>query len=142
LRSRFFAAPSHFFLAMRAGPTYSVYNIILHRFAFAVGMKRYATTSWARFLAAALLAWLAQGAVAPSAVRASCGDYVTGSSREGETTPSQQPPAPPRPCPGNITPCRERVSGEALPGGQVPCRGPGCSGNPVPTPEPLTTVSP
>jgi hypothetical protein len=105
-------------------------------------MKRYATTSWARFLAAALLAWLGQGTVAPSAARASCGDYVTVSSGEGETTPSHQPPAPTRPCPGNVTPCREHVPAEALPDSQVPCRGPGCSGNPVPPPEPLTTVSP
>src|SRR5947209_8541554 len=104
-------------------------------------MTRYATSNWPRLLAAALLAWLAQGVVAPATARASCGDYVTFSHGEGQSRPSHHPPAVPRPAPRNLTPCCDQVPNDLLAPGPAPCRGPGCSGNPLPASEPLTTTS-
>jgi hypothetical protein len=103
-------------------------------------MRRYPTTGWLRFLAAALPALLAC-AVAPTAARASCGDYVTiahpnGTTPQGDRTPSHQPSAKPE----KVTPCSQHSPGDPTLPCQTPCEGPGCSGNPLPASAPVSAA--
>jgi hypothetical protein len=104
-------------------------------------MKRYATTGWLRFLAAALPALLAWGTFAPSAARASCGDYVTVSNPNaptphGDRSPSHQPPTKPE----SVTPCSQHTPSDPTPPCRTPCQGPGCSGSPLPAPAPVSAA--
>src|SRR5690242_2901850 len=100
-------------------------------------MRRHAATSRLRFLAAALPALLACVLVAPSSARASCGDYVSVNNRSstaphGEHAPAPQPSAKPE----HVIPCSQHAPGDPAP----PCQGPGCSGNPLPAPAPVSTA--
>jgi hypothetical protein len=84
-------------------------------------------TSFARWRlawhgAGALLALLALLLLAPSAARASCGDYVTMGSSTAAHSASPSLPSD------------NRLGVPAVPRRHGPCHGPFCSGNPLPAP--------
>jgi len=79
---------------------------------------------WIRFFAGALLGLLAMSLLAPGAVHASCGDYLTGNAHQAMPTTIGTAP--------NSTP--------VIPAPHRPCSGPNCSGRdstpPLPPPAP------
>jgi hypothetical protein len=120
---------SGFFL--RARVDRSIVACIIYNVApCVIGMLRFTTTHWVRFLAAVPLGLLLFGVIAPPQVHASCGDYVMVSGNSGHTTAPQRAPAKP----GQSIPDNEPV--------QTPCHGPNCSGNPAPLSVPISTTTP
>lgn len=96
-------------------------------------MGKLAANPWMRIFAGGFLVFFA-GMLLPASIQASCGDYVV-IQNEQSSHPQKEPSKPDCHCPQSDSSPYQKAPTE-------PCRGPGCSNQPAPAPQPMTSVSP